>query len=509
MPAHGADGDGGMLGGGGVFNSVVREVGENLLQRDEVGVQVLQFGAFVVLNLHSEAGFLEAKLILAQGSVDELRAGAFVGAAAELAAGEPGESEHILHQMAKALAFLIKGFVVFIQLFGGHELVLEHLGHEREAGERGAQLVGDGGDEVGAAALHAGIEEEQPEEDADGQHRDQAGRGKRAAHGFAACAGIGYVHVIARAQHHGQGGEVGGLLLLAEGDAGALEPGLHKGHESLGKFGGIQHDALGRGAVCGLERAHVNHVIDVVPREEGAGGALQLHGSGEVGVFHLVHAEHGQVGLHVDIGVGGLGVVIHRGGGVEGLAADGIDDGGLAFNLFAQGFLALGHHQPGRGEQEVAAHVVWHVLAGRVINRDAYGGRVAELVAFLLEQTLDFVLHAGERELEQALLLGFLVDLQQAGIERGCFVGEPGGGAQREQGEKGDDEGEFLIHDWFQRYPRPRMVSIQAEGAAPIFSRRRVRVTATVRVCAELFWLPHTRSSSSCCGITRPGWVRK
>ena len=119
-----------MLCRGRVFDGVIGQVGENLLQRDEVGVQGDEFGALVVLHLHAESCFLQSEHYLAEGPVNKLGARRLIGSPARLASCESGEGEHVFHQVPETLALLVQRFVVFIELFGGHDLVLEHLGHE-------------------------------------------------------------------------------------------------------------------------------------------------------------------------------------------------------------------------------------------------------------------------------------------------------------------------------------------------------------------------------------------
>lgn len=255
--------------------------------------------------------------------------------------------------------------------------------------------------------------------------------------------------------------------------------------------------------------AHVHQVINVIPGIERPRRAFHFHGAAEILVLCLVHAENRQLGLVVNGFVCRLAGVIDRGGGVESLASDGVDNGRIAFNFCQQVFLSLRHLQPCGGQQEITAHVIGHVFGGRRIDQLTNGRGIAQLVNFLPQEVLHFGLHPGNGESNQAFLLGFLINLEQAGIKREGFVSQPGCCAQGKQGEKADDEGQFLIHDSFQRYPRPRMVSICEEAVAPSFSRKRVSVTATVRVCAAVFRLPQMRSSNSSCGMTRPGWVRK
>ena len=230
--------------------------------------------------------------------------------------------------------------------------------------------------------------------------------------------------------------------------------------------------------------------------------------SGGVRVYGPVYAEDRQMDIRVVVDV--LARVDDRSRGIICLAAESIDNDGRFFQPDQRAVISLRALNPLRGEHEETIVEIRFLSLRQVVVHEPDRGLLTEFGALGIEQAGDLRLHARQGELQQAVGLGLAVDLQKPLFQCGGLVRLPERSADDQQGEEGQDDGELFFHACsFHLYPRPRTFSKQAAASGPIFSRRRVRVTGTVRVLPGVELMPHTRSRSSSWAMMRFGWVRK
>ena len=144
----GADPDRAALGT--VAHGVVEQVDHQLAQPGPVGPDGQPVG-----DVDAEADGATGRHQLGDRLVEQL-GDVDVGQPQRRDAGvDPGELEQVADQVGEPAGLPDRGLEVF--LVGGHHAVGEVLEHGGEPGQRGAQLVGDGGDE-GALLLVDGVE---------------------------------------------------------------------------------------------------------------------------------------------------------------------------------------------------------------------------------------------------------------------------------------------------------------------------------------------------------------